>query len=1068
MVSVKVFIFAFILMIIAIAYPIISLKNKSIPKTGGKPSITDKGDDSYFQTIDPWNDPKNILYKFNGVSVPNTDQCNVYTYENLYSGTEFNSPLDIVSNGIKPNLETVFDDYINGLNHVESSDYKLNCIGPDQIQANFISKKCKSKIGTSPSNLICYNPLGQKINPGKISEYPVNCGTSICGGQLGTFSFNIKIDENNFINNSTKCLSLKKLRVSEKDRTKYQSIFNFYESLGVVEYDSSIETHGKFYPEFENADCNTYDPRQKFLINRYTADENKKASLLKEKQGVSIPEIMVKTGKGSYTEIIFRPADAYLDYIFEGTSGIQTLLISDPGVCFLNISSETIVSNPDGVSARCYPITDNDNKIINLSFVTRGEGFVSGQTYSVINNGESAKKKNAEIIVKTVFNTNPTFVFIPKEDKTLEDSIRWFLADPVDTTKRVTSSQICDKLTLNVQSITNKIGRSRIKENYYVPVSGQFNQGDELLPINYDIKNMGNQWGKKGLCDKILQNYPDKSLISLTSGTEINPYDLINYNIKPSFYNSNFGSDVEDTVVKIPLYPIISNKNTGEIANLSKGSKFVNNQTTFVVSDPTIDVFGFDPLYFNSSGNLVADIASPDPPSYPGYLIIKNNNNIFKVSDTGLLTTQIITFNDTINDQSRKEGIYIVDQTTTTQGNGTGVIFEITVREEMVSGLTKNNLVNKVVKVSVISPGKNYQKGDTITIDDNQIGSSTSSGSNPNLTITVSLDPTSEEIIMFSYPADNTGQPIHPPINLDNKKVVSNGFSMRGTVINYNGQLCFARASTNYIVSNGVGSFKLGQKIYLYPQNLSEEQISNLNPNDDTLYVTVNQLSDKTYQRDLESPINLQNIDRNTIVSSLDFLEPNSFNFMENSNMIVEPAPPQIIYLGESLQGTTLLEEFAISNTINSSDDIRTYMVTNKSNTINTNINYLKTLQFENLNYRIYDDEKDVVNSISTNEQLVLGRFIPYTNFTPMYRRFKEKIKYLVLPIFGIPIPIPYVSRPATINPVTGKKDTETDEGSIVYGVSNKQFNANYTQFIPYGIDNFYFTKVPKDSLGKF
>ena len=193
MVSVKVFIFAFILMIIAIAYPIISLKGKTTAKTGGKPSINDKGDDSYFKTIDPWNNSENIPYRFNGVSVPNTDQCNIYTYENLYSGSEYNSPLNIVSNGIKPNLETVFDDYINGLNHVESSDYKLNCTGPDQIQANFTSKKCKSKIGTSPSNLICYNPLGQRINPGETSEYPVNCGTSICGGQLGTFSFNIKI-----------------------------------------------------------------------------------------------------------------------------------------------------------------------------------------------------------------------------------------------------------------------------------------------------------------------------------------------------------------------------------------------------------------------------------------------------------------------------------------------------------------------------------------------------------------------------------------------------------------------------------------------------------------------------------------------------------------------------------------------------------------------------------------------------------------------------------------------------------------------------------------------------------
>ena len=106
--------------------------------------------------------------------------------------------------------------------------------------------------------------------------------------------------------------------------------------------------------------------------------------------------------------------------------------------------------------------------------------------------------------------------------------------------------------------------------------------------------------------------------------------------------------------------------------------------------------------------------------------------------------------------------------------------------------------------------------------------------------------------------------------------------------------------------------------------------------------------------------------------------------------------------------------------------------------------------------------------SISTNEQLVLGRFIPYTNFTPMYRRLKEEINYSVITSFGTPFPFPYILRPATINPVTGKKDTVTDEGSIVYGVSNKQFNANYTQFIPYGIDNFYFTQVPKNNLGKF
>ena len=171
MVSVKVFVFAFILMLIAIAYPIISLKGKTTPKTGGRPSSSKKGDDNYFNTINPWEEPSKTSYKYKGISVNGTETCNIYTYENLLSGKEYNSPLDVVSKGLKPNISTVFDDYVNGLNHVESSDYKLGCLGPDQIKANFVSQKCKSKIGTSPSNLVCYTPTGVKVDPGNIEEF---------------------------------------------------------------------------------------------------------------------------------------------------------------------------------------------------------------------------------------------------------------------------------------------------------------------------------------------------------------------------------------------------------------------------------------------------------------------------------------------------------------------------------------------------------------------------------------------------------------------------------------------------------------------------------------------------------------------------------------------------------------------------------------------------------------------------------------------------------------------------------------------------------------------------------
>ena len=233
---------------------------------------------------------------------------------------------------------------------------------------------------------------------------------------------------------------------------------------------------------------------------------------------------------------------------------------------------------------------NDKDEVIDISIISRGSGFKAGQTYT-INNNNSTPTGNATLLVKTVAKVKLNFVFKTKDNTTLSDSIRWFLTNPIDTTQRITSKQICDKLGSDIitKKVEDLIGL-KIKYNYFVPVSGIFNQGEEYLPINYDIKNSGILWGRHRFCDKILENYPPYSITSLTSGTIINPYNLINYLVEPSFYNENFGSKLLDGLFKAPLYPTITSNPS---PSKTFGSKYTNEQTSFVVTDPSKDVFWF-------------------------------------------------------------------------------------------------------------------------------------------------------------------------------------------------------------------------------------------------------------------------------------------------------------------------------------------------------------------------------------------------------------------------------------------------------------------------------------------
>ena len=118
--------------------------------------------DTYYTPTTPWSQSKDFPYVYTvnkqDYSVTGTNSCQVYTYENLEAENEYGSTLDTVAQ-TKPNLNNVFKDFVNGLNHTGGL---FNCISEDQINAVNKNRSCLNDNSTHNK---CYDNQGAIISP---------------------------------------------------------------------------------------------------------------------------------------------------------------------------------------------------------------------------------------------------------------------------------------------------------------------------------------------------------------------------------------------------------------------------------------------------------------------------------------------------------------------------------------------------------------------------------------------------------------------------------------------------------------------------------------------------------------------------------------------------------------------------------------------------------------------------------------------------------------------------------------------------------------------------------------
>ena len=255
--------------------------------------------DNYFDRPIEWSSPESIsafsLMSGNNESDVIFEKCTVYTYDN-----DFN--IDV-----KPNVNTVFQDYLGGLLQYSDIPTSNFCVDKDQIVAKKAKHTC---IGKN-----CISIFGNKIPVGKTEEYSIACleNSNICDDLLTSISFNFSLyypnditerNINNTISETTLCLSVKSIIVPEEI---YDSVSDFYKNTIFIK-NSNIYKGDKYPAELTFESCNPLDFRQKFRVQRFTYSHP---------AGEDDPFFEKNSGKsniGFFCNLIYRIGNLKLSY----------------------------------------------------------------------------------------------------------------------------------------------------------------------------------------------------------------------------------------------------------------------------------------------------------------------------------------------------------------------------------------------------------------------------------------------------------------------------------------------------------------------------------------------------------------------------------------------------------------------------------------------------------------------------------------------------------------------------------------------------------------------------------
>ena len=996
--------------------------------------------DSYYTPSAVWGPSSTASYEYQAGNqkypVTETQFCQIYTYENLFAENEFSSTLDVVSQ-VKPNINTVFNDYVNGLNHIGGAN---PCISEDQIYAVNIEKKC---LDDNSNHNKCYDNTGNFVAQGTSISYPGRC-TQVknCEGRLGSLSLNFKIEDSK-INSKTKCIGVSQIQVPRLIYNSPNDTFpdldlSYYKEDGIIVENKTLKITDSYYPvTLRNEECNTRSARQKFLVTNYKFGPQQQGS----GQTSQETNTFITDSTGIYTSIVYKPLNCYLDMEFANSGGIASIKLTSPGTCYLPNEKYSIIpfggGSPEGTGGQVLVGVSGSNDEVG-SFIISEIGSNYKEGTSVYFGGSVAYGTSATGIITSVYQTNPQIV-LRKIDPLVSkfQDVKWIFMPSLDlSSQRFPIQQRCDF----IQEVETSKKRYNIVsqplEKNTVFIESEFKGNDDFkMKSNY--------------CTGIVTQYPEITFQNLTQFGRLNPFSFYNYHVESIKGNPPQQNNPNPFKLK-------SNKTS---RNFTAGEIFQDGTASILVTDFSKNILQFPGDYFkNTTGAVLSYFPVP-----PGTVTKPSNGkDIYKLSDSGLIRQVEVTNNGKLGDvktviTGTYKGVSVLSAVTSGGETSVGTSATFDIQVDVTYNETSVTETPKIIVKSINTQGVNYNIGDILTINSSDIG--LTGFSNPNLGVT---ETELEKFIFTSIPmratTDSKGNNLYqleddPFVNTSIDFPIRD-FTVLGTLtentVNSN-KLDF-EVFDDIVLDRGVG-MTVGYLMWMLQLDLNtggvvstqnfNNLVSYLGDNNltqgfykrskflDLIWISPDDVQTNQYSGNIPAPVSLE-LDQEPVIQ---------FNFLQGSKMVLNPSPQQIVYGGQVVfQNLTLIEEF-VALKINTVDEITNYFFTQKTN-LDTDITYLKSLQYENLKYSTTND-----NDVEEQTNIILGKFIPYTSFTPMRREKISAGEKIRASFENIP-----KSKLYKIN-LNRQDQLPTVPEPLLY-------NDNYTQFIPYGIDNVYNTNI--------
>lgn len=891
----------------------------------------------------------------------------------------------------------------NSKNNISLNNIPLDILNGNAILENINIKNCidvdqiaVQYVSKKCSNSLCYDRYGNRIENGTtIENLETRPGVPRCTGtDIGYVSFNFSL---NSITNSISSSSL-----FAEINTLYlgTNVFKEYSSNSAYEYyfsnnlivEDPYIAKDEIIPRIVHRPFNKNSFRQKISVQRYSKTLNNEGNL-----------VFNQNNSGNLAEINFRPLGLFLT-----TQGVSNSIISIPDTIsgINNLSGNfalRAIKQGNNTNAKC-----SINNLGGVSIIDGGSHY--DNTSPVEIEGDNGTFTGS-FKIKTV--KNDERIVMEKITNVLKDEERavWLLVPPLTLpTQGITkNNKLTNGYILNFSSQSPVSNFKKSVPAAVIPPYSKVNPGTIISPIMFTEVGSASPYN---IFDSSITTSNIASLFdindNLKSKIKLNneiyqaypPYILRAVNNYPAFANPV--SLTNNGIVSIAM----AVKESVLKTDFSLSIDIIEQDLNYTILDNDIQLDGtaewvkLDPF---------TDVLAFEEDYFTNPSLSEGQNTVISISD---ITEENLSFitpifgkinNITVTSANYDNivlpalGTSVVNLDSTTLSLSENSLGQIGKDAKCLLTFGSLGTSNIIELAEIINPGSSFSTGAF-----NLLGSALQKGLSGSIG-NILIETINDSYRFEAVTVEEDSATVVTPSDVVNQNI----FNITYGLVIYPIKKETISLKNPTIVSGGQ-NYKKGTKYYIN-QYIGDSLISAFGNEYNGNSITTDNM--------LKLPsINVLGVsdsktflpDYRPLIRDQDGSLTIDYNFWEDSPGIYSSSPQQIV-LYKNFIGTS--SQFIGDPAL----DFLSFLKDNKiDNSSFTKINFLKSLQIPSFYYV----NNDSFSEINPQEGLALKRFIPYKSFTPPVGLNDEKIP--------------------------------TKKGNVTYT------NYNYTQFIPYGIENIY------------